>query len=86
MSRNNERVLSDKLISDIQELMYQDLITNPDSAYTLVNNMMDAYLTGEWGGFNEVISDVIEDYEDNILLTLNMEIREDLENQTEDHV
>jgi|LauGreDrversion4_2_1035121.scaffolds.fasta_scaffold1719200_1 hypothetical protein len=86
MSRNNERVLSDKLISDIQELMYQDLRTNPDSAYTLVNNMMDAYLTGEWGGFSEVISDVIEDYEDNILLTLNMEIREDLENQTEDHV
>jgi len=77
MSRNQERVLSDKLISDIQELMYQDLRTNPDSVYALVNNMMDAYLTDEWGGFGEIISDVIEDYENDIILTLNMELNED---------
>ena len=83
MSRNNERVLSDALINDIQELMYQDLRNNPDSAYTLVNNMMDAYLTGEWGGFSEVISDVIEDYEDNIITTLNMELMEDSFKQAE---
>jgi hypothetical protein len=85
MSRNQERVLSDKLISDIQELIYQDLRTNPDSVYTLVDNMMNAYLTDEWGSFGGIVNDIIEDYEDNILLTLNMEIREDLENQNENN-
>jgi hypothetical protein len=33
-----------------------------------------------------MITETIEDYEDDILLTLNMEIREDLENQNENHV
>ena len=83
MSRNNERVLSDKLISDIQELMYQDLRNNPDSVYTLVDNMMNAYLTGEWGSFGGVVSDIIEDYEDDIIKTLNMELMEDSFNQAE---
>jgi hypothetical protein len=33
-----------------------------------------------------MLTETIEDYEDDILLTLNMEIREDLENQSENHV
>jgi hypothetical protein len=86
MSRNQERVLSDALIHDIQELMYADLRNNPDSVHALVDNMMNAYLTDEWGSFGGIVNDIIEDYEDNILLTLNMEIREDLENQSEDNV
>jgi hypothetical protein len=82
MSRNKERVLSDAMISDIKELMFKEL-ENPDAQCAFVDNMMNAYLTDEWSPFRGVISDIIEDYEDDILLTLNMELTEDSFNQAE---
>jgi hypothetical protein len=85
MSRNQERVLSDALVNDINQLMYVELQTNPESVHAVVNAMMNAYLTNDWDTFGEFATDIIEGYEDDILLTLNMEIREDLENQNEDN-
>jgi hypothetical protein len=86
MSRNNERVLSDQMIEDIKFKMNYDLRYNAYSLFTLIDNMMDAYLTDEWGGFGEVISDVIEDYENNIITELNTQLIEDSFNQNEDNV
>ena len=86
MSRNNERVLSDQMIEDIKFKMNYDLRYNAYSLFTLIDNMMDAYLTDEWGGIGEVISDVIEDYENNIITELNTQLIEDSFNQNEDNV
>jgi hypothetical protein len=85
MSRNQERVLSDALMNDISQLMYTELRSNPESIGAVVSAMMNAYLTNDWGTFGEFATDIIEGYEDDILLTLNMKIREDLENQNENH-
>jgi len=85
MSRNQERVLSDAMIEDIKAMMFSELEWTIERT-DLINAIMDAYLTGDWDSFKQMITETIEDYEDDILLTLNMKIREDLENQNENHV
>jgi hypothetical protein len=77
MSRNNERVLSDAMIEDIKSEFYTDLRREPEDVYVVVNQMMNLYLTGDHEAFQEFISEVFESYEDDILLTLNMELKED---------
>lgn len=77
MSRNQERVLSDALVNDINQLMYVELQTNPESVHAVVNAMVNAYLTNDWVTFGEFATDIIEGYEDDILLTLNMQLKED---------
>jgi hypothetical protein len=47
---------------------------------------MDAYLTDDWDSFKQMLTETIEDYEDEIILTLNMELNEDSFNQNEDNV
>jgi hypothetical protein len=85
MSRNQERVLSDAMITDIKAHLFSELEWTIERT-DLINAIMDAYLTDDWDSFKQMITETIEDYEDDILLTLNMEIREDLENQNENHV
>jgi hypothetical protein len=85
MSRNQERVLSDAMITDIKAHLFSELEWTIERT-DLINAIMDAYLTDDWDSFKQMITETIEDYEDDILLTLNMEIREDLENQNEDNV
>jgi hypothetical protein len=82
MSRNQERVLSDQMISDIKDQIFKEL-ENPLNQFALVDAIMNAYLTDDWDSFKQVIIENIEDYEDDILLTLNMELTEDSFNQTE---
>jgi chloramphenicol O-acetyltransferase len=82
MSRNNERVLSDAMITDIKDQMLKEL-ENPDAQYAFVDTIMDMYLTDDFESFKQIIIENIEHYEDNILLTLNMELTEDSFNQTE---
>jgi hypothetical protein len=76
MSRNNERVLSDIMISDIKDQIFKEL-ENPDNQCTLVDAMMDAYLTNDFESLKQTIIQNIEHYEDDIILTLNMELNED---------
>ena len=85
MSRNKERVLSDAMISDIKEQMLKEL-ENPDSQCAFVDVIMDMYLTDDFESFKQTIVDNIEHYEDEIILTLNMELNEDSFNQNEDNV
>ena len=85
MSRNKERVLSDAMITDIKAKLFSELawtvyITN------LIDDIMDAYLTDDWDSFKQMLTETIEDYEDEIILTLNMELNEDSFNQNEDNV
>ena len=83
MSRNKERVLSDAMILDIKDSMFIDLVNVPDSVYHLVDSMMNAYLTDDWDSLKQTITENIEHYEDEIILTLNMELMEDSFNQAE---
>ena len=76
MSRNNERILSDAMISDIKSKMLDDLDTN-DGKYTFIDTIMDMYLTDDFESFRQIIIENIEHYEDDIILTLNMELNED---------
>jgi hypothetical protein len=76
MSRNNERVLSDAMITDIKVELFGELEWN-DNRNQLIDSMMNAYLTDDWDSFKQVITENIEHYEDDILLTLNMELKED---------
>ena len=76
MSRNNERILSDAMITDIKSKMLDDLDTN-DGKCTLVDTIMDMYLTDDFESFRQIIIENIEHYEDDIILTLNMELKED---------
>jgi len=76
MSRNNERILSDAMITDIKSKMLDDLDTN-DGKYTFVDTIMDMYLTDDFESFRQIIIENIEHYEDDIILTLNMELNED---------
>jgi len=76
MSRNNERILSDAMITDIKSKMLDDLDTN-DGKCTLVDTIMDMYLTDDFESFRQIIIENIEHYEDDIILTLNMELNED---------
>ena len=75
MSRNQERVLSDALIHDIKEQMFKEL-ADGESRYLMVSTLVDAYL-GNYDSFKETITEWIETTEDDILLTLNMELNED---------
>jgi hypothetical protein len=79
MSRNNERVLSDAMITDIKDSMFTDLRNDPETVWVLIDGLMDSYLTNDYSIFTEII----EDYENEILLTLNMELKEDAFNQSE---
>lgn len=83
MPRNNERVLSDQMISDIKDSIFIDLVNEPDSVYHLVGDVMNAYLTNDWSTLKETMIEIIEGTEDDILLTLNMELAEDAFNQVE---
>ena len=76
MSRNNERVLSDAMITDIKSKMLDDLDTN-DGKCIFVDAIMDMYLTDDFESFKQIIIENLEHYEDDILLTLNMELNED---------
>ena len=76
MSRNNERLLSDMMISDIKSEMLNELDTN-DGKCTFVDAIMDAYLTDDFESLKQTIIQNIEHYEDEIILTLNMELTED---------
>ena len=76
MSRNNERVLSDAMITDIKAHLFSELEWG-DERNQLVEAIINAYLTDDWDSFKQMITDVIEHYEDEILLTLNMELKED---------
>ena len=82
MSRNQERIISDQMISDIKDQIFKEL-ENPLNQFALVDAIMNAYLTDDWDSFKQVIIENIEDYEDDILLTLNMELTEDSFNQAE---
>jgi hypothetical protein len=44
---------------------------------------MNAYLTNDWSTIKETMTEIIEATEDDILLTLNMELTEDAFNQAE---
>ena len=76
MSRNSERILSDVMITDIKSKMLDDLDTN-DGKCIFVDAIMDMYLTDDFESFKQIIIENIEHYEDDILLTLNMELNED---------
>ena len=76
MSRNNERILSDAMITDIKSKMLDDLDTN-DGKCIFVDAIMDMYLTDDFESFKQTIIENLEHYEDDILLTLNMELNED---------
>ena len=76
MSRNNERVLSDMMISDIKSEMLNELDTS-DAKCAFVDAIMDAYLTDDFESLKQTIIQNIEHYEDEIILTLNMELTED---------
>jgi len=76
MSRNQERVLSDAMITDIKAKLFSELEWTVERT-DLINAIMDAYLTDNWDSFKQMITEVIEDYEDDIILTLNMELNED---------
>lgn len=85
MSRNQERVLSDAMITDIKSQMYEDL-KDKSEIWSLISAMMHSYLDNDFESFKQFTTEIIEGYEDDIIATLNMEIREDLENQNENHV
>ena len=76
MSRNSERILSDAMITDIKSKMLDDLHTN-DGKCIFVDAIMDMYLTDDFESFKQIIIENLEHYEDDILLTLNMELNED---------
>ena len=77
MSKNNERILSDAMISDIKSEMLDELDKSNDAKCVVVDYMMDAYLTDDWDSFKEFVTNLIEHYESDIILTLNMELNED---------
>jgi hypothetical protein len=79
MSKNNERVLSDAMITDIKEAMYIDLKNDPETVWALIDGLMDSYLTNDYSIFTEII----EDYENEIITELNTQLMEDSFNQTE---
>jgi len=76
MSRNQERVLSSAMILDIKSYMFNDL-EQRDERNEFVNSIMNAYLTDDWDSLKQVITENIEHYEDDIILTLNMQLNED---------
>jgi hypothetical protein len=82
MNRNQERVLSDVMISDIKDAIYTDL-RDSDELWVLVDNIMNAYLANDWNEFGKTATENIEAYEDNIIAELNTELMEDSFDQAE---
>ena len=76
MPRNQERALSDAMITDIKAALFSELEWE-DERSALIDSMMNAYLTNDWDSLKQVITENIEHYEDEILLTLNMTLKED---------
>ena len=76
MSRNQERVLSDAMIQDIKAGLFGDLEWSGERN-TLIDSMMNAYLTDDFESLKQTIIENIEHYEDEIILTLNMHLNED---------
>jgi hypothetical protein len=76
MSRNNERILSDAMITDIKAKLFSELEWTVDRT-DIIDDIMDAYLTDDWDSFKQMLTETIEDYENDIILTLNMELNED---------
>jgi hypothetical protein len=64
------------MITDIKSKMLDDLDTN-DGKCVFVDTIMDMYLTDDFESFKQIIIENIEHYEDDIILTLNMELNED---------
>jgi hypothetical protein len=81
MSKNKERVLSDAMITDIKEAMYIDLKNDPETVWALIDGLMDSYLTNDYSIFTEII----EDYENEIITELNTQLMEDSFNQVENN-
>jgi hypothetical protein len=79
MSRNNERVLSDAMIVDIKDQMFTDLRNDPETVWALIDGLMDSYLTNDYSIFTEII----EDYENEIITELNTQLMEDSFNQAD---
>jgi len=52
MSRNNERVLSNQMISDIKAKLFSELEWTVDRT-DLIDDIMDAYLTDDWDSFKQ---------------------------------
>lgn len=75
-SRNQERVLSEAMIQDIKSELWGDLGWS-DNRSALIDSMMNAYLTDDWDSLKQTIIENIEHYEDDIILTLNMQLNED---------
>jgi hypothetical protein len=82
MSRNNERVLSDAMITDIKAQLFSELEWTVERT-DLINAIMDAYLTDDWDSFKQMITEVIEDYEDKVITELNTQLMEDSFNQAD---
>lgn len=76
MSRNTERVLSKEMIAAIQVRMFNDM-SAPQERTIIVTTLMNAYLMNDAEGLLNTVADIIEDYENDILLDLNMELMED---------
>ena len=76
MSRNQERVLSDAMITDIKAQLFGELEWSEEKN-AFIDAIMHAYLTDDWNTFKDFITEIIESSEDDILLTLNMHLKED---------
>jgi len=76
MSRNQERLLSDAMITDIGNQMSEE-IKDKDTRDTLMCVLLAHYLQQDKDSLLEFINEWIEEVEDDILLTLNMELKED---------
>jgi hypothetical protein len=59
--------------------MYIDLKNDPETVWALIDGLMDSYLTNDYSIFTEII----EDYENEIITELNTQLMEDSFNQTE---
>lgn len=81
MSRNQERVLSDQMISDIKERMFEELGWG-DARYTLVSAIVNAYLSN-YDELMDTVTEWIETFEDQIIAELNTQLMEDSFNQAE---
>jgi hypothetical protein len=64
------------MITDIKAKLFSELEWTVDRT-DLIDDIMDAYLTDDWDSFKQMLTETIEDYEDDIILTLNMQLNED---------
>jgi hypothetical protein len=64
------------MIFDIKKRMFEELTEDAKGRYTVVETLMDAYLMNDKDGLMDATATLIEAIEDDILLTLNMELNE----------